>query len=376
LLPWNAHLAKPAADLIARLDDVSPDDFTKAVRDEAQRRQLEFSAGMEQYRSYRRAPARPRPDVVWQSGTTRLLDFGTGDASIPARPLLIVPSLINRYHVLDIAQGHRSFIGALRDRGFRPYVIDWDSPGKAEENFDLSAYIIQRLEPALDHIISLHNNRVAIIGYCMGGLLSLALAFRKPDATQGLALLATPWDFHVGHDRFVSSLRAMQPQINTMIDTLGCVPVDILQAMFTSLSPWASIDKFRRFSRMANQTDEHIKRRDLFVELEDWLNNGSPLSGPAARECLNDWYINNTPAKGLWSVAGVPVLPQQIACPSLAIIPQHDTIVPPGSARAILGCLPGVETITVNKGHIGMVTGDHSRESLINPLTQWLSGIF
>ncbi len=375
LLPWKPHLAKAAAKLVARLDGVEPAVFTKAVQDEAQRRHLEFATGVHKYRSYSRPAARPQPAVVWQDGTTRLLDFGVADTSAPVKPLLIIPSLINRYHVLDMAQGH-SFIGALREKGFRPYVIDWDSPGEAEQKFDLSAYITQRLEPALEHIRATHDRPVVIIGYCMGGLLALALALRKPGATGGLALLATPWDFHAGHDRFIMSLRAMQPQINAMIDTMGCISVDCLQAMFASLNPWATIEKFRRFSRTTERATKQNKHHDLFVELEDWLNNGSPLAGPTARECLNDWYIGNAPFKDQWSIAGSLIKARQISCPSLAIIPQHDTIVPPASARAISECLPGIETITVNKGHIGMITGDHSQETLINPLVRWLSGIF
>jgi polyhydroxyalkanoate synthase subunit PhaC len=37
--------------------------------------------------------------VVWKHGTTRLLDYGR-DAT--ARTVLVVPSLINRYYVLDL----------------------------------------------------------------------------------------------------------------------------------------------------------------------------------------------------------------------------------------------------------------------------------
>ena len=43
----------------------------------------------------------PEPPTLWSAGATRLLDYG------PARrpPLLVVPSLINRAYILDLAPG-------------------------------------------------------------------------------------------------------------------------------------------------------------------------------------------------------------------------------------------------------------------------------
>jgi polyhydroxyalkanoate synthase subunit PhaC len=370
LLPWRPHLAKAASELTSKLQNVDTETFAKALHKETLRRHEGFANGIKQYWSYARSQHQSPPDVIWQEGTTRLLDFGSQSNSAgnkSKRPLLIIPSLINRYHVLDLSNG-RSFARALRDQGFHPYIIDWNAPGEDEKDFKLSDYIIKRLEPALKDINKRHHAKVGIIGYCMGGLLSLALAHRKPDQTQNLSLLATPWDFHTGHEAQILMLKAMQPHINTMIDTIGEIPVDVLQAMFSSLNPWLTIDKFQRFSK--TDTD------DLFVELEDWLNSGPPLAGPAGRECLNEWYIENTPFMGEWCVDGTPVLPEQINTPCLAIIPQRDHIVPPKSASAIVEKLPNVETININKGHVGMIVGNGSQKTLVEPLSEWLSKNF
>src|SRR6202043_2877398 len=98
-------------------------------------------------------------------------------------------------YVLDLLP-KRSFVRFLAERGLRPLVLDWGEPGDAERDFSLTDYIAGPLEAAMDAAIALTEGPVGLIGYCMGGLLALTLALRRPIDTACLALLATPWDFH------------------------------------------------------------------------------------------------------------------------------------------------------------------------------------
>src|SRR5258708_15523994 len=156
-----------------------------------------FLHGIEAYRQhpYRRPAA--RAPVLWQEGATRLLDYGRGRGGAP---VLIVRSLIIRYYVLDLLP-ERSFLRFLAHRGIRPLVIDWGAPGPAERNFTLTDYIAGRLKGAADAAGSAGGAPPGIVGYCMGGLLALALAQSRLTEASCLALLATPWDFHPHHPR-------------------------------------------------------------------------------------------------------------------------------------------------------------------------------
>lgn len=326
----------------------------------------DFTAGVGKYQSAPRCKLSP-PPLVHTIGSTRLLDFGT-ESRADAPALLIIPSLVNRYTVLDLENG-QSFLRMLASNGFHPFVVDWDAPGPEEKIFGLSDYITQRLEPLLAVILQQTGNKpVGLIGYCMGGLLALALASRNPDHAGSLSLLATPWDFHTGHMAQVKMLSAMMPQLNLLIDTLGELPVDVLQAMFTSLDPWLTLEKFQRFARMAPDSAS----AQSFVDLEDWLNDGVALAGPVAKECLTEWYVDNRPAKNTWAVDGTPVLPAEASLPTIAFIPQNDHIVPPASAQALADAIPGSDAIAVPSGHIGMVAGRAASESLHAPLVAWL----
>src|SRR5207237_4482161 len=141
----------------------------------------------------------------------RLLDYGRGGAGLP---VLVVPSLINRYYVLDLLP-EQSFLRHLAEAGLRPFVIDWGEPGAAERKFTLTDYIAGPLDGAMAKICESAGSPVAILGYCMGGLLALALALRRPADTARIALLATPWDFHAeraGQARMLGELAAWLPR--------------------------------------------------------------------------------------------------------------------------------------------------------------------
>ena len=61
------------------------------------------------------------------------------------------------------------------------------------------------------------------------------------------------------------------------------LPIDALQALFAMLDPYGSR---RQIPRLCPRSTSASERADLFVALEDWLNDGVPLAAPVARECL------------------------------------------------------------------------------------------
>ena len=327
-----------------------------------------FATGVMAYHAYRRPTPPAAPPVLWQEGTTRLFDYGTEKEA--GAPLFIVPSLINRATILDLTED-RSFCRWFAARGFRPLLVDWDAPGETERDFDLGDYIAGRLARALEAATAATGAPVHVVGYCMGGDLALALTHLAPDAVRSLSLLATPWNFHADAGAKVKTLAAARPQFERTLDALGELPVDAIQAFFTSLDPYLAAGKFARFATHAQPSPA----TDLFVALEDWLNDGVPLTAGVARDCLVDWYIENKPAHGGWKVAGRPVIPEEIDTPALLAIPERDHIVPPASARALLDALPHAEALGVGAGHIGMVAGSRAESGLYRPLHRWLTEI-
>ena len=303
--------------------------------------------------------------MLWEEGGSTLADYAPAAAAGP--PILFVPSLVNRAYVLDLAED-RSLMRFLAAAGLRPLLLDWGWPGALERRFNLTDYIIGRLDRAIAAV----GGPLVLAGYCMGGLLALAAALHRPERVRGLALLATPWDFHAGLDAgqrlALAGLRPVWAQAATLT---GAVPVDLLQAAFALLDEGGVAAKYRAFGRL-DQTSPEAR---YFVALEDWLNDGIPLAGPVAAECLGGWYGENLPARGAWSVAGLPVRPETLTCPSLVVVPGQDRVVPPASAEVLARRIPGARLLQPPAGHIGMVVGSRARAALWQPLRDWLAAL-
>jgi polyhydroxyalkanoate synthase len=371
-LSWRPELAAQAAALRSELESVDPDAFDAAVRAEGQRRVERFVAGVEAYRHHPYRRGLSDPPVAWRDGTARLLDFGAaGGAPAHGLPLLVIPSLINRAYVLDLSERAslmRWLAAPGEGRGFRPFLVDWGAPGTGERRFTLTDYIAGRLDGALDAVRAATGRKPALVGYCMGGLLALALAQRRAADIAGLACLATPWDFHAERAEHARLLGASLVFLEPMLALFGELPVDAIQLLFASVDPYQAMRKFSAFAAL----DPASPQAEAFVALEDWLNDGVALAAPVARECLAGWYGANTPAHAEWRIDGRPVRPADYKGPTLIVLPARDRIVPPASAAALAAALPQAQKLEPHAGHIGMVVGGGAEAKLYRPLAAWL----
>jgi polyhydroxyalkanoate synthase len=358
------QLTAAVRELAAQLATVAPDAFAAALDRELRGRADLFLRGLDAYRHhpYRRTLA--EPPVIWREGTTRLLDFAPGGGL----PVLVVPSLINRWYILDL-NAERSLLRYLAAQGLRPLLVDWDRPGAIERGFTLTDYIAGRLDAAFEAATAVAGAPLSVLGYCMGGLLALALAQRRKREIASLALLATPWDFHAEQLEQARVLGGLAGLLDPAFVALGELPVDMLQALFAGLDPLLALRKFTRFAGL-DPTGAEARE---FVALEDWLNDGVPLALPVARETLGRWYGENEPARGVWRVAGAAIAPARFNRPALVVLPARDRIVPPASAVALAAALPQASRLEPPLGHIGMMVGRHAETSVWRPLAAWLN---
>lgn len=367
-LPWRPDLANEAQTLRASLDAAGPNawvELDRVLAEEGLARHDAMLAGIEAYRRHPYARDLPEVPEIWRQGTTRLLDYRQA-GSEASQPVLVVPSLVNRAYILDLT-ARRSLMRDLAARGLAPFLVDWTAPGAEEMAFGLDDYVA-RLGAALDTVAELTARKVAVLGYCMGGNLALALALARPAPVAALALLATPWDFHAGHPANAALVGALRQPLEALIESTGCLPVDMLNAMFASLDPNLAARKFAAFARLKRRS---ARARD-FVALEDWVNDGVALAGPVARQCLFGWYGDNDPRRGNWCIGETPVLPERLRVPTLVVIPARDRIVPPQSSQPLAEAIPGAQVMRVGGGHVGMLLSGRAKTEVYSPLAKWL----
>jgi polyhydroxyalkanoate synthase len=344
-------------------DGTHDGEFPGAVVAETIRQDAALIKGIAAYRRHDWHRTLIDPPAIWSEGGTRLLDYGSGGG----RPVLFVPSLINRAYVLDLMEGN-SMLRWLAGHGVRPLLLDWGWPEETERRFTLTDYVAGRMERAMTAAAHAAGEPPVLAGYCMGGTLAVAAAQRRPDLISGLALLAAPWDFHAPEPE--RAIRAAQtlPMLEPALAFSHTLPVDLLQSLFALLDPWGVAEKYRGFARLPPDSS----RARLFVALEDWLNDGVPLAAEVARACLREWYGENAPARGNWRIAGLPVDPTAITQPTFVAVPGHDRIVPPESARPLARLIPGAVLHQPAAGHIGMAAGSRAETALWRPLLNWL----
>lgn len=336
-------------------------DFIEAVKRESNARTIRMLEGVSAFQQYHAPKERTPSRSIWQKGNARLLDYG-GQQDAPL--IFCVPSLINRHYILDLYP-ERSLVRFLREQGQRVCVLNWDSPGLREQQYRCADYVQYILMDALRFVLGQHRGPVILLGYCMGGIFTLAAAQLLRDQLAGLILLATPWSFSAQH--FAKSMDWQRLESQILKERL-ISPV-WTETLFHLLDPWHFQEKFARF----NQLSDHEKKH--FAAVESWVNDGVPLSRYVAKESFIDWPKHNALASGAWRVGGEAIKPQSVQCPVFIATPMKDRIVPPVSSQPLVSVMSDVQHIAPETGHVSMLVGKHARQALWQPLMRWVHSV-
>ncbi|MGA1799824.1 alpha/beta hydrolase [Sphingomonas sp. 4RDLI-65] len=306
-------------------------------------------------RAYQVAPRERRPDpkpAIHRAGRVSLRDYGgTG------RPVVFVPSLINPPDILDHA-AETSLLRWIAGQGFHASLVDWGTPGTDDRDLDLAAHVERLLVP----LLQVFDEPPVVVGYCLGGTLALGAAAIMPLA--GVATIAAPWHFS-GYGEGRPALAATWATVQPAAAMLGLLPMEVLQAGFWQLDPARTIAKYEAFADLAPDSDA----ARAFVRLEDWANAGAPLPYAAAASLFEDCIANDLPGKGGWVIAGTPIDPLALACPTVEFVSLSDRIVPAATAIGL------ADRRDLGAGHVGMIVGRSARTRLWEPLANWIAAL-
>jgi polyhydroxyalkanoate synthase len=307
-------------------------------------------AALEGLAAYERAP-RPRlrkaRPVAGRVGPATLHDFGG-----QGPPAVLVPSLINPPHVLDLDEDV-SLASSVAGMDRRTLLLDWGTAGE-RSGLDVAGHVEHLLVPLLREL----GEPPALVGYCLGGTMTVAAA--NLVQSERVATIAAPWSFMGYPEQSRASLLALWHAARATATNLNVLPMEVLQAAFWSLDPERTVSKFARFSELDPQEAEAQR----FVVLEDWANAGEPLPLPAARELIEDFFGADLPGRGEWQVAD-KWMTDRLPVPLLNFTSTQDRITPAKSA-----C--GGRRVELAAGHVGMVVGS-ARKQLHSELARFLA---
>jgi polyhydroxyalkanoate synthase len=236
-------------------------------------------------------------------------------------------------------------------------MLDWGWDIEARRHLSVAGHGEQILLPFVHGL----EESPALVGYCLGGTMALAAAALAK--VRGVALIATPWRFAGFGDAAREMLDMLWTSAQPTVESLGLLPMEVLQSAFWSLDPERTVRKFEAFA----DVDSNSAQGQAFVTLEDWANDGPPLARAAAREMFEAFLREDLPGSGKWIVGGTAVVPGRLHCPILNIASTADRIVPQATATA------AGERLDLDQGHVGMIIGSRARGTLWEPLEAWLS---
>lgn len=308
-------------------------------------------AGLKSYQTAPRPPRPPERPVVGRIGRVSLRSYGA-----QGRPVLFVPSLINGSDILDLT-AENSLMRGLAASGLNPVLLDWGCPETDEQDLDVGGHVERYVLPALDIV----GPDAALVGYCLGGTMSVAAAALRPP--KALVLIAAPWDFCGFSSQARNDLQQLWNAAEPVARAFGLLPAEILQQIFWRIDPVRTVAKFENFAGK----DPSSPEGQNYVAVEDWANDGPPMPLAAGREFMEDLMVGNASGRRLWQVGGRIVDPAALGMPVLNIVSTTDRITPAESAWA------GGERITLAEGHVGMIVGRKAPGSLWNRLGSWLS---
>lgn len=314
----------------------------------------------------------PSPrDTVHEEGTVKLYRFRRNPASQQASigrgtTVLLVPSLINRWFVLDLRKG-ASIIEALANRGFDVFCMDWGEPND-EDRFLEWDTVVARLGRAVRKTARVAGvDRIGLLGYCIGGTLAAIHTSIDPRCVASLVNLAGPIDFaHAGFLGHMTNPRWFDP---AAIASAGNMSALQMQAGFLALRPTSQLSKL--VGMMDRAADP--PRLEALQALEAWASDNIAFPAAAYSRYIRNLYQDNELVKRQHYIAGKLADLSAIRCPVLTVTTSRDVICPPAAALALNAHVgtEDVSELSIPGGHVGAVVGEKAQTVLVPRLAEF-----
>jgi polyhydroxyalkanoate synthase len=310
-------------------------------------------------------------DVIYERGTMKLYHYHPQSDEVYRIPVMLVMSLVSKPYILDLAPG-QSFVEYLLKNGFDVFMIDWGIPRPEDSKLRLEDYCQDFIPSCIEQVQeATGEGDVSIVGYCMGGLLSLIYAgVYEETPVANMVCIATPVDYEgMGLFRTWSDPRWFD--VDRVVDTLGNIPPEMMYRSFEMLRP---ADRLVSYVRLWDNlwNDAYVQNYRLFNK---WTSEQIPFPGETYRQTTKDLMWENKLMKGELMVGGKQVDLKRITFPVLNAMAQHDHIAPYDATHALTSLVASEdkEDVVLKGGHVSLVAGLNAVLRLWPKVNQWLS---
>ncbi|WP_310908297.1 class III poly(R)-hydroxyalkanoic acid synthase subunit PhaC [Natrinema sp. 1APR25-10V2] len=309
-------------------------------------------------------------DVVYRENKLALRRYEPLTAEQHDIPILIVYALINKPFILDL-QPDRSVVRRLLEAGHDVYLVDWGEPSLLDASLGLDDYVNRYIDNCVDVVRERSGQeRINVLGYCMGGTLAAMYTALHREKVNALALMATGLYFEDtgGVLELWGNEEYYDPRDVT--ETYRNVPNEFLDAGFTLMDPVAnSVSKYvHLFDRLENE--DFVEN---FARMERWLDEGVDVAGAVYAEFLEEIYQDNALYENELTVGGEHVDVRNIDMPLLQIIGKYDNLVPTAASTPFNDVVSSddVTTIEYPTGHVGLAMSNSAHRDVWPEVAEW-----
>lgn len=109
--------------------------------------------------------------VIYQTKMLELIHYTPLTTEVYKRPLLIIPSPVNRFYLCDLHQKN-SLVHYLLKQGFQVYSLSWRNPLIAHKHWDLESYVNETINSINELVALSGQSSVNLMGFAAGGMLT------------------------------------------------------------------------------------------------------------------------------------------------------------------------------------------------------------
>ncbi len=263
--------------------------------------------------------------VVFRNHLIELIQYSPQTKTVFAEPILIVPSWIMKYYILDLSPDN-SLVAYLVGKGHTVFMMSWKNPDAKDRNIGMDDYLKAGVMAAIDAVSAIvPEHRIQALGYCLGGtLLSIAaasMAHSHDKRLHSLTLLASELDFSEPGELGLFIDESQLAFLDSLMSGKGYLDGKQMAGAFTLLNSRDLV-----WSRMVHDYLMGLNRP--VNELAAWNLDATRMPYRQHSEYLSQLYLKNDLAEGRYRVDGKPVVLSDIRIPIFSLGTQRDTVSP------------------------------------------------
>jgi polyhydroxyalkanoate synthase subunit PhaC len=280
--------------------------------------------GVEQFAPGQQVAITPG-QVVFKNQLIELIQYEAATPVVDAEPVLIVPSWIMKYYILDL-RPEDSLVKYLVEQGHTVFMLSWKNPDSADRDLGLDDYLELGVMAALQAVRSIYpKTRVHAAGYCLGGTLlavaAAALGDKSPDLLKSLTLLAAQVDFHEPGELGLFIDESQIAFLEDLMAERGYLDGRQMAGAFQLIN-----SKDLVWSKLVHEY--LMGAHTAMTALRAWNADATRLPARMHSEYLRRLYLHNDLAEGRYQVNGELVNLANIRLPSFVLATEWDHVSP------------------------------------------------